>query len=296
MEQNLKPTNTNESSDEVDLDRLAESISSGEIKFSNVPEEPNGPEKPKFEGYKTNTLFFHFLCVFGVVFVSLLFFLQIYLTPITVVGQSMLPNINASTTSNEDTTHCDVVYYRAKDSYSRGDVVIISNEKNQYIDNTNSTSTNTVNFLIKRIIACPGDTIIFSRDNVIENKYYYVVIVKDQNGNVVNFNDEDYIKEPMYYVYYEHQTLIGLAGEISNAIFDDGVGYYQIKMSENQYFAMGDNRNNSSDSRYFGPVNSEDICGDVRLHVKYGENIWIALFNKFKSYLSVSYIKLKENL
>lgn len=294
MEQNLNTTNEQRDFNEVDLDKLAESISSGEPKFSSVPEEPIEPEKPKFEGYKTNTLFFHFLCVFGVVFVSLLFFLQIYLTPITVVGQSMLPNINVSTTSNEDTIHCDVVYYRAKENYEHGDVVIISNENSQYIDN--STQKNAVNFLIKRIIACPGDTIIFSRDNVIENKYYYVVTVKDHNGNVVEINDEDYINEAMYFTYYEHQTLVGLAGEISNAIFDDSVGYYQIKMNENQYFAMGDNRNHSSDSRYFGAINLKDICGDVRLHVKYGENIWIALFNKLKSCLSTSYLQLKENL
>lgn len=287
MEENLKSTNTNNGSDEVDLDKLAESISFDGFNYPSNHEEPIEPEKPKFEGYKTNTLFFHFLCVFGVVFVSLLFFLQIYLTPITVVGQSMLPNINVSTISNEDQTHCDVVYYRAKESYSHGDVVIISNEKSQYIDN--SSLKEPVNFLIKRIIACPGDTIIFSRDNVIENKYYYVVTVKDQNGNVVEINDEDYIKEPMYYV-------DGSSGEIANAILDDSVGFYQLKMNENQYFAMGDNRNNSSDSRYFGAVNLKDICGNVRLHVKYGENIWIALFNKLKSCLSTSYLQLKENL
>lgn len=287
MEENLKSTNTNNGSDEVDLEKLAESISFDGFNYPSNSEEPIEPEKPKFEGYKTNTLFFHFLCVFGVVFVSLLFFLQIYLTPITVVGQSMLPNINVSTTSNEDQTHCDVVYYRAKESYSYGDVVIISNEKSQYIDN--SSLKEPVNFLIKRIIACPGDTIIFSRDNVIGNKYYYVVTVKDQNGNVVEINDEDYIKEPMYYVN-------GSTGEIANAILDDSVGYYQLKMNENQYFAMGDNRNNSSDSRYFGAVNSKDICGNIRLHVKYGENIWIALFNKLKSCLSTSYLQLKENL
>lgn len=289
MDENLKSYRSEESSGEVDLEKLAETIS---LNDTNIASTPTEPEKPKFEGYKTNTAFFHFLCVFGAVFVSMLFFLQIYLTPITVIGQSMLPNINTSTTSDIDNIHCDMVYYRAKESYNHGDIVIISNETSQYIDN--SLLDNPVYFLIKRIIACPGDTITFYRSNQSGSLYYYDVIVKDVNGNQIELNEESYIKEPM--VLDNHYSYAGLLGEISISIFDDDIGMYQLTMNSYQYFAMGDNRNNSSDSRYFGAINIKDICGNVRIHVKYGENIWIALFNKLKSYLSVSFIKLKENL
>ena len=70
--------------------------------------------KPVSEGYKTNSFLYYFFCVFGIIFFSLFYLFQVYLTPISVVGQSMLPTINASTISDEDTQHSDIVYYRAK--------------------------------------------------------------------------------------------------------------------------------------------------------------------------------------
>ena len=71
---------------------------------------------------------------------------------------------------------------------------------------------------------------------------------------------------------------------------------FSITISENSYFTLGDNRNYSHDSLEFGEVSAKDICGNVRIHVKYGDSIWVALFNKIKSYLSVNYLNLKENL
>jgi hypothetical protein len=50
----------------------------------------------------------------------------------------MLPEFNSAALSDTDEEHCDIVYYREKDNYTYGDVVIISNETDQYIDNTNN--------------------------------------------------------------------------------------------------------------------------------------------------------------
>ncbi len=38
-----------------------------------------------------------------------------------------------------------------------------------------------------------------------------------------------------------------------------------ITLKSGQYFVMGDNRTNSLDSRYFGPINEQDILGHVIL-------------------------------
>ena len=81
---------------------------------------------------------------------------------------------------------------------------------------------------------------------------------------------------------------------LDDSITDLSMRKASVKISENCYFAMGDNRNDSSDSRYFGEINYNDICGNVRLQVEYGENIWIALFKKIKSYLSVSITSLRK--
>ncbi len=285
--------------DSVDLDKLVNSIPE-QINTFQEPEPVS--EKPKFEGYKTNSLLFHFLCVFGVVFLSIFFVFNVYFKPITVVGQSMLPTINASTLSNEDTTRTDMVYYRQKESYTHGDIVIVSNEKGNYIDNSNRSTP--VNFLIKRVVACPGDTITFyfTEKDSSKNLYYYDIEVKNSNGKIVELNEQSYIKEQMY-LYYDHLNPVvynnfykNFAYNIVNELLPISERKATITLSKSCYFVMGDNRNNSSDSRTFGQIAFEDICGNVRIQVKYGETIWQSIFKAIKSYLSVSYNYLKENL
>lgn len=77
--------------------------------------------------------------------------------------------------------------------------------------------------IIKRIIGKPGDTIKISNNKVFVNE---------------KIISEDYLKEPM--------------------ITDD---YDYCVLGEDEYFIMGDNRNNSVDSRSIGPVRySKIIC------------------------------------
>lgn len=294
MENNQISENENSNiPNEPDFDKLINSLP------EHTPSAPLEPEETpqKTYAYKTDSLLFHFLSIFGIVFLSVFFFFGIYLTPITVVGESMLPNINKQTTSATDTSHCDVVYYREKYSYTYGDIVIISNETSQYINNAKLTDP--VDFLIKRIIACPGDTITFYLDNQSDDNlyYYYKVIVKNSNGEEVELNENSYIKEQMFVnsTTLEHDGYSGYMKNIAEAIVN-GSGFYSIKLSENGYFAMGDNRNYSSDSRVFGEINKDDIRGNVRIQVEYGDNVWIALIKKLKSYLSCTLIALKENL
>lgn len=297
MESKLNSTNKGKNTDpisSVDFDELINQLPDREI----PPQAETNDETKTPEGYKTQNFLYYFFCIFGVIFFSLFYYFKVYLTPISVVGQSMLPRINASTTSDEDTTHIDIVYYRAKQNYTYGDVVIISNKNNQYIDDSNQTYE--IDYLIKRIVALPGDTITFFLSDISDNNlyYYYDVQVVKSNGEQVELNEESYIKEKMYFM--KGYVYTGLLGQIAQNILNDSLGLdnrkFSITISENCYFAMGDNRNNSMDCRNFGEISSSDICGNVRLHVKYGENIWIAIFNKIKSYISVNYKLIKENL
>ena len=90
---------------------------------------------------------------------------------------------------------------------------------------------------IKRVVATGGDTVL------IENGHLYV------NGEL--FEDEEL---------YEVMEYAGLAENL-------------ITLNKDEYFVLGDNRNDSEDSRYgnIGPVKGEDIVGRVWYHFKSGE-------------------------
>jgi signal peptidase I len=77
--------------------------------------------------------------------------------------------------------------------------------------------------LVKRVIGTPGQTI-------------------TSKGNTVYVNDKP-LKEPWTY-------FATLNPQIK-----------EITLKANQYFVMGDNRANSCDSRYWGPVPRSDIIG-----------------------------------
>ncbi len=78
--------------------------------------------------------------------------------------------------------------------------------------------------LIKRVIGLPGEKILIKNNNIyINNK-----IIKDY----VDIDMKNY-----------------------------GVLENEILLKENEYFAMGDNRNNSYDCRDIGPITSNEIIG-----------------------------------
>ena len=86
-------------------------------------------------------------------------------------------------------------------------------------------------YLIKRVIGLPGDYISIKDNKVyINGKYYKENYLKD-------------IDTPNF--------------ELTN------LGY--TKVPENMYFVLGDNRDNSLDSRKIGLVNKTDIIGEIAI-------------------------------
>ncbi|MDE3230184.1 MAG: signal peptidase I [Chloroflexota bacterium] len=101
---------------------------------------------------------------------------------------------------------------------------------------------------IKRVIGLPGDTIVLTLNTV------------TVNGVTLN---EPYITPAP-------------PGETENP------QPQIIKLSESQYFVLGDNRTNSQDSRYFGPITQRDIIGQAEFVV------WpITSFHAIDTYSSV---------
>jgi signal peptidase I len=89
------------------------------------------------------------------------------------------------------------------------------------------------------------------------------------------------IQEETYYV----KRIIGLPGDVvtftSNAIYingdlliesylDESFTYSpkEVRLGANEYFVMGDNRDDSLDSRVIGPIVSDDIYGKVVFRIR----------------------------
>ena len=104
---------------------------------------------------------------------------------------------------------------------------------------------------IKRLIGKPGDTIGYL------NKKIYVNGKAIQQELLSTSGEETFIKETLG----DSDRIIRIIG--SSASYPE-----EFTVPANHYFVMGDNRDNSSDSRYFGFVPRENFMGT-------GELIWM---------------------
>ena len=123
---------------------------------------------------------------------------------------------------------------------NRGDIFVFHYPKNPSID------------YIKRVIGLPGDEIRY------ENKQLFI------NGEAINKT----FQSKYSYAFNDDESLDAseFIEELNNSkysilIHDIPSENYKFNVPEGYYFAMGDNRDNSSDSRYWGFVPRENFMG-----------------------------------
>jgi signal peptidase I len=116
----------------------------------------------------------------------------------------------------------------------RGDIVVFSRPP---AENCGGTE---VNDLVKRVIGLPGQTISLS------------------HGHVVIDGKE--LREPYLPSSIRDSTLPGPSGTAYNLT-------KPYVIPANHYFMMGDNRTDSCDSRYWGPIDRNSIVGKVDVRV-----------------------------
>lgn len=221
-----------------------------------------------------------YICFSVVAFLTIVlyicFFSNYYF--MTVYGRSMQSTINPDIVLQDDSQDCAIVDKNA--AYTYGDIIIINHP------NHNEGET-----IIKRVLAFAGDKISIIK-TVGEDGFYFYHLLRIKDGtSTIEVVQEDYIyqingipgweKEQSHLhnnVLYEKQFYDNYLREIGQ-FYEEGqvesitfgnqsVLFYEV--GQGQIFYMGDNRSNSSDARFFGPVDAEEmVLGKV---VKIVEN------------------------
>lgn len=110
--------------------------------------------------------------------------------------------------------------------------------------------------LIKRVIGVPGDTVAMSRNRLFVNGQF--MKYKPLNQEIINQIEN---KEQLSHVFVE-ENLQGKPHAVMLSQTRPSLNTFApIKIPNGKYFMMGDNRDNSSDSRFFGLVERNRIVG-----------------------------------
>jgi signal peptidase I len=181
-----------------------------------------------YDSYRDGGLkeMFKFVIVFGFLFFAIR---EYIVQPFMVDGPSMSPTfetghyllVDKLSLNFKTLTRYDIVIFDIPDKESQYHTCLIPNPLK---DTCLLTSKR---YLIKRVIGLPGERI------AVINAVTTIYNADNPNGFIV---DENFVKHP-------------------STIYDEKV------LADNEYYVMGDNRANSSDSRYFGAVTLDKIVG-----------------------------------
>lgn len=166
-----------------------------------------------------------FIKVFVVSAIVILLFVNFVAHPVRVDGRSMYPTLKDG---EFGFTNVGGVLLNGVE---RGDIVVVTMEEEEQKTHW-----------VKRVIGLPGDTVSCVNDVV------YI------NGKVL---DETKYIDPDY-----RQSLVdkfGYFNKVPNANNTNVEDFEEVKLGDDEYYVMGDNRPYSKDSRYVGPVKKSQI-------------------------------------
>lgn len=121
---------------------------------------------------------------------------------------------------------------------------------------------------VKRVIGLPGETVEFRDNQVFVNGNLLAEhrVIGDNETSLSALETEEFEErkpDEKYDVYYSEHTMLRVkAGQkLSLRDYEFGVQGKPMKVPENQFFVMGDSRDDSEDSRVWGFVPRELIIG-----------------------------------
>jgi signal peptidase I len=143
-----------------------------------------------------------------------------------------------------------------------GDIIVFKYPGNPYDPKRDDRPDNRPIFTnyVKRVIGLPGDRIRIQGNSVVVNDKVvpeHRIVARDHNRKDPLEIIESPARKPgeLYDVYYRPGP------EDDNQDYDAFQGKDELVVPEGKYFVMGDNRNNSEDSRYWGFVPRDLVIG-----------------------------------
>lgn len=138
----------------------------------------------------------------------------------------------------------------------RGDIVVFDSK----VEN---------NRLVKRVVGLPGDRIAMQNNQLFINDE--LALYSNQNAH------ESYLRATEQLINYPHAMQIAAIGNSPASSFGP------VTVPDGQYLVLGDNRDNSKDSRYIGFIPRSEIIGRARyvvLSLNY-DNYYLPRSNRY---------------
>lgn len=225
-----------------------------------VPVKPKGPPKTVFREYFESAAVTVIMALFGMTFI-----VQAVKVPTgsmqntITIGDHLLVNkfIFAPGTS---------LPFLPQREIRRGDIIVFKYPGNKYDPRRDSDRPDNkpiITNYVKRVIGIPGDRIRLEGQNVFVNDK----VVSEHKIEAIDYNNKAPLKivssheakpEEKYDVYYKPDANDDLS---EYDVFRFEGNGREITVPEASYFVMGDNRNNSEDSRYWGFVPRDLVIG-----------------------------------
>ena len=226
---------------------------------------PKGPPKSVFREYFESFVVTLVMAIFGMTFI-----LQAVTVPTgsmqntILVGDYLLVNKFIFTPGGQSLS------FLPQREILRGDIIVFKypgNKVHPENDRSRGIIPYQINY-VKRVIALPGETVEFRDNQVFINgqllpEHRMLGDAKD-NQSALNVSEfEERSEGETYNVYYAKETMDAVrAGQhLTRRGYEFGVAGKPMVVPENSFFVMGDSRDNSEDSRYWGFVPRELIIG-----------------------------------